>query len=95
MTDFQLFLTADANDDGITDGLDYLVWVDNLGDRHYGYRYGDFNFDTYIDGQDYTLWADHYGDPGLFVPTVSTPEPSTLLLMIVSLVILFVFYKRR
>jgi hypothetical protein len=74
-------IPGDGNDDGLVDGLDYLVWASNYGDDPAddppgSPGNGDYNDDDIVDGVDYLVWAANYGTG--FVTAV--PEPSALLL---------------
>ena len=53
---------GDANDDGLVDELDFVIWV-----NHYntptsnGRADGDFNVNGLVDGVDYVIWVNNYG----------------------------------
>jgi len=73
---------GDANLDGCTDGLDYVIWSNNyepfVGGKTWGQ--GDLNCDEFTDGLDYVVWSNSYlqGCPSLPGPV---PEPTGLLLV--------------
>lgn len=77
---------ADFNDDGIVDGLDFLVWQRNLGDVGPAFSDGDADGDGDVDGDDLAIWETQYGSPPPSTANVSAvPEPSTVLLTILAL----------
>ena len=51
---------ADFNEDGIVDGLDYIVWANNYHKENASWEDGDANYDGTVDGLDYTVWANYY-----------------------------------
>ena len=51
---------GDANDDGVVDGLDYLVWSTNYNQSGV-WADGDFTGNGYVDGLDYVVWSNNYG----------------------------------
>lgn len=52
---------ADANSDGIVDGIDYIVWVTNYGLDVSGSSKGDFDNNGKVDGIDYVIWLNNFG----------------------------------
>lgn len=53
---------GDANGDGKTDDLDYLIWAKYYGlTNATGPEQGDFNGDRRVDDLDYVVWAGQYG----------------------------------
>ncbi len=53
---------GDANNDGMVDGKDYIIWVIHYGITNpSGYADGDFNEDMKVDGKDYIVWLNNYG----------------------------------
>ena len=72
-------LIGDANEDGVVDGLDYVVWSNNYNQAG-GWADADFDYSTFVDGLDYVVWSNHYGNtmvPGL----AAVPEPTCLALL--------------
>ena len=52
---------GDANNDGLIDGLDYVIWINHYGDAAtLGPAQGDFNNDHVVDGVDYIIWLNNY-----------------------------------
>lgn len=51
---------ADFNEDGIVDGLDYVVWANNYHKENASWEDGDANYDGTVDGLDYIVWANNY-----------------------------------
>lgn len=52
---------GDANNDGMVNGLDYVIWLNNYGKTSSsGVTTGDFNTDGRTDGVDYVLWLNNY-----------------------------------
>lgn len=67
-------ISADANNDGLIDGIDYLVWLVNYSKTATdGPQSGDFNRDNQVDGTDYVAWLGSYGTHIPTGTTVSTP----------------------
>ena len=79
---------GDANNDGVTNGLDYVAWSDHFGQSTtQGHNDGDFNTDGVVDGLDYTMWADHFSAASAALPggadglmLLAVPEPEGLAL---------------
>ena len=70
---------GDANNDCKTDGLDYVVWLNNYNSAtSQGPSKGDFNSSGFVDGLDYVVWLNNYGSSGNGnpSPTVSGPSPT-------------------
>ena len=55
----QPYLLADANLDGVVDGIDFVAWNDNKFTTNPAWSAGDFNADGAIDGQDFILWNEN------------------------------------
>ena len=53
------YLPADANLDGIVDGLDYIAWNTNKFSALATWSGGDFNANGFVDGQDFIIWNEH------------------------------------
>lgn len=52
---------ADADGNGIVDGLDYVIWLRNYKNtRGNGPHEGDFNADGKVDGRDYVVWLNSF-----------------------------------
>lgn len=77
------YLAADANLDGVLDGLDFTAW------NAYKFQFahptrpwqnGEWNGDGYVDGRDLAIWFDNNGQ---LLPGV--PEPGTLSLLTIGL----------
>jgi len=70
-------LRADANNDGVVDGADYLIWV-----NHYelttlqGKLEGDFNNDTQVNGLDFVIFLQNYG-PAAQTPSITPTATPT------------------
>lgn len=63
-------LAGDANLDGVVDGVDYVIWLNNFNKTTgNGASEGDFNQDGIVDMQDYAIWLPNYGSR-------ITPSPS-------------------
>lgn len=66
-------LAADANNDGIVDGVDYLIWAVHYGTSpNNGKSDGDFNNDSVVNGIDYVIFLQNYGA----VVETSSPTPT-------------------
>jgi hypothetical protein len=77
---------GDANLDGTVDGSDFLLWNNHKFTANGTWNGGDFNGDGVTDGIDFTLWnANKFtsSDRGAVV----VPEPSSLLLLGVGMII--------
>ncbi len=53
------YLPADANLDGIVDGVDFMIWNSHKFTPHTNWSGGDFNADGVVDGLDFTIWNAH------------------------------------
>ena len=75
---------ADANDDGIVDGTDFLQWQAGFGKNDAtSVADGDFNYDGQVDDGDLAVWETQYGaPPPLAASSASVPEPSAMLLIL-------------
>jgi len=55
-------LPADANGDGMVDGVDYVIWLNHYNQETVnGHKDGDFNGNGITDGLDYVIWLNNYG----------------------------------
>jgi hypothetical protein len=52
---------GDANNDGVVDINDYVIWLNNYNQSKQGSQFGDFNNSGKVDGIDYTIWLNNYG----------------------------------
>jgi len=57
---------GDANEDGIVNGADFSIWLQNYGrvtptPVTNGHRSGDFNGDGIVNGADFSIWLNNYG----------------------------------
>ena len=52
---------GDADGNGLVDGLDYVIWLNNYNQQTTGAGRGDFNNSGYVDGLDYVIWLNNYG----------------------------------
>jgi hypothetical protein len=83
---------GDANGDGKVDSADLATWQQNydpLGENQNTFDMGDWSGDGLIDSADLALWQQNYdpiGPGGL--GAAHTPEPATLLLLVVGGVVL-------
>ncbi len=75
-------LAGDYNDDGIVDAADYTVWQDSWLSFGTGLP-ADGDNDGFIGNNDYDIWANNYGaTQSSSSSAVSVPEPSSLLLIL-------------
>ncbi|MCA9099929.1 MAG: trypsin-like serine protease [Planctomycetales bacterium] len=91
-------IPGDANGDGAVNGDDYLIWADTFGTfPSPGELSGDFNADGRVDGQDYFIWLDAFGDSGAASANRMTavPQPTTLSLFALGLVVTALFHRGR
>ncbi|CAN5360169.1 hypothetical protein BH10PAT1_BH10PAT1_7460 [soil metagenome] len=52
---------ADANNDGVVNGIDYIIWLKNFNtNTTLGASHGDFNLDGIVNIADYILWLNNY-----------------------------------
>jgi hypothetical protein len=78
---------GDYNQNGIVDAADYTVWRDLLG-RSGACQAADGNGNGIVDAGDYAVWQSNFGHTagsGSFDNT-AVPEPSTFLLLVLTLV---------
>ncbi|MCA9103630.1 MAG: hypothetical protein KDA63_20900 [Planctomycetales bacterium] len=85
---FDPVAAADANGDGVIDGLDYHAWAGRFGetpdrDPAVAATHGDFNLDGRVDGLDYLQWAQVFGG----ATPRSVPEPSCCWLLVAAAVL--------
>lgn len=71
-------IPGDATGDGVVDGIDYVVWLNNYNkSAANGPTQGDFNNNGFVDGIDYVVWLNNYGNRATTTPSV-TIQPSTI-----------------
>jgi hypothetical protein len=81
---------GDYNNNGVVDAADYVLWRKTVAS---GYNAAaDGNDDGVVNGSDYTYWRQRFGNPfasgagsGAGSSPAAVPEPSSVLLVIVSL----------
>ena len=75
------------NGDGVFDAADYTVWRDSLGQNVTQGTGADGNGDGFVGLHDYGFWKDHFGNGPATTASSNTrvPEPTTLLLMLMTL----------
>lgn len=57
---FKVLTPGDVNGDGLVNGTDLSIWLNNLGKvLNTGAAAGDFNGDGVVDGKDYLIWMNH------------------------------------
>lgn len=72
---------GDFNDDGVVDGVDFLIWQRGAGIGTTAAE-GDANGDGMVNGADLAIWEAQYGGPPpLATATALVPEPISLLLL--------------
>ncbi len=83
------YLAGDYNGDFVVDAADYAVWRSADGNLVAAYSGADGNGDGFVDSGDLDVWQAHFGDTaiasGAAVASVNVPEPSTVMLILVSL----------
>jgi hypothetical protein len=79
-------LSGDFNDDGEVDAADYTIWRDNLGNTSDSVLSGNGDEVPGVGPGDYALWKTNFGASGSGSGSFATavPEPSTLLMLLVS-----------
>ena len=83
---------GDFDLDGDVDGDDFLIWQSNFGGQGPD---GDADGDGDVDGDDFLVWQSNFGTVlGQGAGSNAVPEPSTILLGLVSVAALFVARSR-
>jgi len=73
-----LAVSGDANGDGVVDGPDYVIWLNNYNKNvSNGSASGDFNNNGFVDGTDYVVWLNNYTGSGGSPTLTSTPPAAT------------------
>jgi hypothetical protein len=90
------YLPADANLDGVVDGVDFITWNSHRFTDDDAFCNGDLNADGFVDGSDFTIWNEFkfqssdsmqtplqagFTRPFEASPT-AVPEPSTCVIML-------------
>jgi hypothetical protein len=94
-------LPGDYNGDSTVDAADYTIWRDNLGLMGGATAsQGDGNNDGNVTTEDYNIWKTNFGQSnmgfGAATPTSAVPEPSSILIAIVTgLMFIGTFMCRR
>ena len=79
-------IPGDANCDGVVDGSDVTILADNWQIQTGAtWTMGDFNGDGAVDGSDVTILADNW-QAGVTAAATSVPEPSTLVVLLGTLI---------
>lgn len=76
--------SADFDESGDVNGLDFLIWQQNAGGPGTFFE-GDANGDGQVNSADLTIWNNTYDPGGPLQAVTSVPEPSSALLLSVSL----------
>jgi C1A family cysteine protease len=98
---FAVVLTpGDATGDNVVDGADLAVWQQHyepLESDNAGFLDGDFNRDARINGGDLALWQQNYGPlgAGSGLDAQIVPEPSLMMLLGTSSLILMAGFRKR
>ncbi len=79
------FLAGDANLDGGVDGEDFLAWNGSKFSANTDWCSGNFNGDANIDGEDFLVWNANKFMSSDAAAISLVPEPSSLLLLSVSM----------
>jgi hypothetical protein len=74
--------SADFNEDGEVDGSDFLTWQRSFG-AFTSHSRGDADYDGDVDAADLAIWQAQFGSAP-FAASQTVPEPSTLLLTLLT-----------
>jgi hypothetical protein len=89
--------TGDYNNNGKVDAADYTVWRDHLGQTFTLPNRDPANTGA-INANDYTAWKTHFGLPGSgggALGAGAVPEPTSMLLLVMAMIGLAGFCKKR
>ena len=78
-------LDGDADRDGDVSGTDFLTWQRNAGSRG-DWSDGDFDASSLVNVDDLALWQIAYGGVATVPASLSVPEPSTTILLLVGMI---------
>jgi uncharacterized protein YjbI with pentapeptide repeats len=86
--------SGDMNGDGMVDAADYTVWRDNLGKAGAGLAADVSGWnglpDGVVDHSDFDFWKANFGaGPGSSATNYRVPEPSSIILLLISLALSF------
>ena len=87
-------LYGDTNLDGSVNGTDLNAVLSYYNQSSQIWNHGDFNYDGSVNGTDLNTVLSNYNQ-SLPASTAAVPEPSTLLLMVLGLVGLLAWRKRK
>ena len=80
-------LDGDTDRDGDVSGTDFLTWQRNAGSSG-DWSDGDFDASSLVDVDDLALWQIAYGGVASVPASLSVPEPSTVILLLVGMLLL-------
>ncbi|MBN1853482.1 MAG: hypothetical protein JW829_12185 [Pirellulales bacterium] len=89
---------ADFDEDGDVDGNDFLIWQSNYSmSSGAAHTDGDANNDGKVDDNDLSIWQGEYGSktPNPVFPASPIPEPSTICLGIIGIILTFGMTPRK
>jgi len=86
--------SADFDESGLVDGLDFLAWQEGLGVGTTKAE-GDANNSGTVDAADFAIWEAQFGTPGLAGGVSAVPEPNTAVLLMLGLLALASTKSRR
>lgn len=79
-------LSGDFNNDGTVDAADYTVWRDNLSSPDESLINNAGDGLNGVDQEDHAIWVANYGSSTALTTALSVPEPSSLLLVLLTLI---------
>lgn len=88
-------LPGDFNDDGAVDAADYVVWRKSLDDPSEDALNGNGDGMNGVDIGDYNLWSQQFGAAGGGSGGSAVPEPTTMLLLAMSVAAIFIRSQRN
>ncbi|MCC5831389.1 MAG: SUMF1/EgtB/PvdO family nonheme iron enzyme [Phycisphaeraceae bacterium] len=83
-----ILLPGDANGDGVVDDLDLAIVQANLGMLDAAWEQGDFTEDGRVGLRDAFVLLEHYGSPVAQTTYISIPEPGSVTLMMLGMMML-------